>query len=436
MMNNKKSKILQALWLVFFMLAGSSPGYAFLQIEKATNGFDADVAPGPDIIEGSVVTWTYVVTNVDDGSGRTPTIFNVNVSDDQGVVITCDLGTNVELAGGDQMHCMGSGIATLGQYANIGTATGDGVDPVSDPSHYNGIPAPSSAITIETLTNGVDSDTAPGQTLTTGDAVNWSYVLNNTGGSDLNSVAVNDDQGVSVSCPSTTLVSGATMTCTASGTVIDGQYMNTGSVTALDPSGDQVFDSDPSHYLGFCQISVDIVKKTNNVDHAAAPGDELTIGDPVTWQYEVSNTGLCNLLNVGVTDDQGIVVSCPSAFLAPGDSMTCTGAGTVTTLGQYTNVGTVNASDRLRNTIQAQDSSFYFGLAEGATLAAVAGPDQSVDEGASVALDGTGSVIRSLLSGSRLLAPMCLRHSSASIPQRRRSTPLTSIPPVKRLPLS
>lgn len=392
-MKIKNSLLLQVLWLVFFMLSGVSPGFAELVIEKSTNGFDADVEPGPEIIVGTPVTWTYVVTNVDT-TGRGPTIFNVNVSDsDASISITCSDGENAILPVGNSMTCTGTGVATLGQYTNTGTATGDGVQPASDDSHYVGIPAPTSSISLETLTNGSDSDTAPGETLSTGNPVSWTYEVTNTGSTDLTNVVVNDDQGVTVNCPGSALATGTNMTCSGSGVVIDGQYMNNATVTAVDPSGNQVSDSDPSHYLGFCQISVDIVKKTNGQYIAETPGPELAIGDPVTWTYEVTNTSACNLLNIVVTDDQEVAVSCPQTELVAGEQMVCSANGNATTLGQYTNVATVYAGDRLRNQIQAQDSSFYFGLAEGATLAAVAGPDQTVDEGtASVSLDGTGSI--------------------------------------------
>ena len=47
-----------------------------IDIEKSTNGDDADAAPGPSILVGSTVTWQYVVTNL----GNTP-ISGVDVDD-------------------------------------------------------------------------------------------------------------------------------------------------------------------------------------------------------------------------------------------------------------------------------------------------------------------------------------------------------------------
>lgn len=113
------------------------------------------------------------------------------------------------------------------------------------------IPVSIPSISIEKYTNGVDADTAPGPMITIGDSVTWEYMVTNTGSFELNNVTVTDDQGVTVNHPKNTLATGESMTCTASGTAIAGQYTNLGTVTADPPDGlDAVSDSDPSHYYG------------------------------------------------------------------------------------------------------------------------------------------------------------------------------------------
>ncbi len=88
-----------------------------IDIEKATSGHDADEAPGPSIVTGATVEWTYVVTN----TGNVP-LSNVAVTDDQGVVVSCAQDV---LAPGESMTCVASGTAQSGQYANVGTAAGE-----------------------------------------------------------------------------------------------------------------------------------------------------------------------------------------------------------------------------------------------------------------------------------------------------------------------
>ncbi len=89
------------------------------------------------------------------------------------------------------------------------------------------------------------------------------------------------------------------------------------------------------------------------------------MGEPVTWDYVVTNTGDITLVGVSVSDDQGVAVSCPQSSLAPGQSTTCTGSGLATS-GQYRNVGTVTADsvDPLCPSVADSDASHYWGETE------------------------------------------------------------------------
>jgi uncharacterized repeat protein (TIGR01451 family) len=113
-----------------------------ITIEKSTNGADADAPPGPYILVGDPVDWTYEVTN----TGNI-TLVNVGVTDSESVAVSCLQGT---LFVGEAMTCTASGTALAGQYGNTGTATGTPPSsaPISDSddSHYFGVQ------------EGVDSD--------------------------------------------------------------------------------------------------------------------------------------------------------------------------------------------------------------------------------------------------------------------------------------
>lgn len=109
-----------------------------ISIKKSTNGEDADQAPGPSILVGSPVTWTYVVANI-----GTVNLTNVVVVDDRGVAVSC--GGQTTLVVGQSMTCTGSGVATLGQYRNVGAVTASsssGAVNDSDASHYLGTTTP------------------------------------------------------------------------------------------------------------------------------------------------------------------------------------------------------------------------------------------------------------------------------------------------------
>ena len=230
-----------------------------IQIEKDTNGFDADLsADAPRINAGNGVTWTYVVTN----PGNDP-ITNVLVSDNVLGNITNRISqsngnTDEVLDPGEVWTYQATGVATAGLYSNIGTVNGRDSRNTSlsdtDPSHYFGSLA---SIDIEKATNGIDADlAAQGPTLFIGDTVTWTYVVTNTGNEDLNNVQVTDNRiGAITNITNqgdgdTTLGPGETWTYQATGTVSEGAYENLGSVVANSVGGMTVQDQDLSHYLG------------------------------------------------------------------------------------------------------------------------------------------------------------------------------------------
>ncbi len=106
------------------------------------------------------------------------------------------------------------------------------------------------AIDIEKSTNGDDADTEPGPEILVGDPVIWEYVVTNVGDLDLTDIVVSDDQGVTVDCPQDSLEPGDFMTCTASGTAVEGQYSNIGTATGTHGDGEKATESDASHYFG------------------------------------------------------------------------------------------------------------------------------------------------------------------------------------------
>jgi hypothetical protein len=104
-----------------------------IDIEKYTNGEDADEGPGPEIPIGEKVTWTYKVDNTG----------NVKVD----YVVTDDkLGEICKgsLEPGQSVECTAEGIAEIGPYENSATVVATNEEcgvrcDDTDPSHYTGI---------------------------------------------------------------------------------------------------------------------------------------------------------------------------------------------------------------------------------------------------------------------------------------------------------
>ncbi len=134
-----------------------------IDIEKLTQGLDADTPPGPHIPIGWPVVWVYRVEN----TGAVD-LTNVTVVDDNGTPgnpsddYTCTIGA---LASGavDYTTCHQIGTAEAGQYANIATVTGD-YDGITvedaDPSHYLGVEPPTLTLDPDEATNQLPTDTS------------------------------------------------------------------------------------------------------------------------------------------------------------------------------------------------------------------------------------------------------------------------------------
>ncbi|HRX59665.1 MAG TPA: VWA domain-containing protein [Candidatus Competibacter sp.] len=338
----------------------AAPG---IQIEKATNGQDADNAPGPLVTPGSPVTWSYVVTNT--GS---ETINSINVVDDHAGTVTCPQAT---LAPGASMTCTDKiGTAITGQYENRATVTGipvisEGTVTDEDLSHYFGVVA---ALTVKKFTNGVDADVPPGPAIAIGQAVYWTYVVTNTGNIPLASWTVSDsDPKAKITCPSVVLVPSASATCVAKGIALTGQYANVATASAPNPlGGPNITASDPSHYFG-AQPALILEKTTNGEDADDPPGPFIAVGQPITWSYKVTNTGNTPLTDLLVVDSELGAVPCNNTSLATGESTTCSLSG-VATAGQYLNLSLALAYGTNSEIVGALDPSHYFGATPGIHL--------------------------------------------------------------------
>ncbi len=310
-----------------------------IDIEKSTNGEDADEAPGPEIIEGDPVTWEYVVTNY----GNTTLTDVVVVDNVLGAI--CGVGS---LGAGESFTCSVMGTATVGQYANLGTVTGwYGQQELndSDPSHYFGTPRfiPNPLIDLEKLVNGDDADVPSGPEILVGAPVTFEFIVTNVGNVDLSDVTVSDDVFGAV-CGFGLLAMGDSATCTVTTVAVEGQHANTGTATGWY-QGQSTSDSDPGHYLGrppfIPKPKLDFEKWVNGADADKAPGIYVTPGSPVTFEYRVTNTGNVTLDNILVADNVlGII--CWVATLAPGETTVCT-ATSIAIAGQYMNIGKAGA---------------------------------------------------------------------------------------------
>jgi hypothetical protein len=193
------------------------PGGDFsVGIIKDTLAFGSSVE-GKTVLVGTQLTWTYSVTT---GGGDPIPRDLLTVTDDHNLVITYQSGDDGDdlLELGETWLYTATGVATAGQYNNIGTATVTteaGQDAVTDfdtSSYFGADPK----IAITKVTTGTDSashtNTGDGINVVTGTNVLWTYTLTNTGNEPLSDVKIVDDMGTPATADDVTLTAANTHT--------------------------------------------------------------------------------------------------------------------------------------------------------------------------------------------------------------------------------
>src|SRR5919199_1786050 len=224
------------------------------------------------------------------------------------------------------------------------------------------------------ITNRISGDTNNNNLLDTNEV--WTYKVTNNGNIDLTNLEVKDDNGTPLNTSDDFVVGtiaslpvGSNQTLQKTSTAITGAYANIG--TASNTYTDGVGNSkdlsvtDPSNYFG-ANPALKVNKLTNGFD-----GKEILAGKPITWTYEVTNTGNVNLSNIQVKDDNGTPANTSDDFvvgtiasLASGQSTTLQKTSTAVA-GAYTNIGKASNTytDGVGNStnVSATDPSNYFG---------------------------------------------------------------------------
>jgi hypothetical protein len=343
-----------------------------ISIVKFVNGADANTPPGETVAVGDDAVFTYELAN----TGNLD-IADVSLTDDILGPITCPATT---LAVGETMTCTITAPATGGAYVNIGTVTGQPQAPdgsgdygvpleESDPANYFG---GDPSMTIVKSVNGEDANTAPGAFIAVGDDAVFTYDITNTGNLTIDNISLIDDVLGPITCPATSLAADASMTCTATAAATAGPYTNTGTVTGQPmgadgtPHGDPLEEDDPANYFG-TDPGMSIVKYVNGEDANAPLGAPVSVGDPVTFDYVITNTGNLDIYDVALTDDILGPVECPATVLEVGETMTCTIVD-VAVGGPYVNIGTVtgqpqapDGSGDYGDPLEESDPANYFG---------------------------------------------------------------------------
>ncbi len=185
--------------------------------------------------------------------------------------------------------------------------------------------------------------------LMSGTPVPYDFVVTNSGGAAITDLSVDDPKIGPVSCPTTTLAVGQTVTCSATYLVTPadadhGSIDNTATASGT-ADGEPVTSPPSSQSVPIERAPGLTVEKT-----AQTPGP-YSVGQTVTYTYTARNTGGVALTDLRLRDDHVSDITCESTTLSPadseGESTTCSGTYAITAddgaVGSVTNTATAAA---------------------------------------------------------------------------------------------
>ncbi len=329
------------------------------------------------------ITYTYTVTN----TGNV-TLYDIDITEDAGSFSGTGLVPSpVYLSGGADLDGDADGwdlapsssltfTATYeatqadvdaGEVSN--QATVSGVDPneaaVEDLSDDNAVDEDDPTVTtiLRSAQVSVSKSASPLTVSSVGETVTYTITVQNTGNVTLSGVTVTDpqvapgvpdcDPGVGESNVVSTMLPGATATCSASYPVTQadldaGAWTNTATVTATGANGASVEETGSATVDAVQMPELEVVKTSVlSVDQDGSA--DITLGDVVVYTVTATNTGNVSVTDVVVSDPMLTPTSTSCATLAPGGSCVLTGTHTVTLAeaddGEIVNVASAVADD-------------------------------------------------------------------------------------------
>ncbi len=276
---------------------------------------------------GEVITYTYTVTNT--GAG---TLFAVSATDDKlgDVTLSSDTLTPGEVATGTA-----AAVVTEHDFPGplVSTVTATGTDETGAVITARAIASvglTSARPSIAVLKEAQDHRgfaISPLSSLAIGETITYVYSVTNTGEAVLTNLSAMDNQLGKVPLGKATLAPWEKTSGTLSKVItqqdLPGPLENTVTVTATDPSGAQVTDSDTVSLLEISfETAIELIKDVEPT--------EAEVGDTLTYTYTITNTGDVTFIDLELADDQLGAITLPEKVLGPGERLTVTAEYVVT----------------------------------------------------------------------------------------------------------
>ena len=344
---------------------------------------------GPDV--GDTIPYTFTITN----SGNIA-LATTRVDDAKVGTVTCPTGS---LAPGASRTCTATYTLTqadvdAGRVVNTATATGTSAagSVTSAEATATRTFTPASSFTFAKQAAPVDDVNGNGRT-DAGDTLRYTFTFTNTGATTLSGAAVSDPRIGPVTCPTTAIAPGASLSCARTYTLtqadVDSGAVNntaTGTMTAPEGRPQPVSRTAAVSTPITAANTLALVKSAGPVVDANGSGRQ-DAGDTVAYSFRLTNNGNQTLATPAVSDPKVGTVTCGPTSIAPGASITCTATYRLTQAdvdaGQVANTATASAADPRGFAVASGSSS--------TTTTITRTPSLVLDKIAETAVDANGN---------------------------------------------
>ncbi|MDH3499288.1 MAG: carboxypeptidase regulatory-like domain-containing protein [Acidimicrobiia bacterium] len=292
------------------------------------------------VVQGGDANFTVEVANTGDVD-----LSNVIISDPGAPGCALNVGT---LAAGSStsVTCTVAGVAA--DFTNTASVAAD--DPLGNPL------SASDSGDVKVLVPGIEIQKTPDvQTVGYGATVTFTITITNSGETDLTNVTVAD--GLVPACDTliASLLGGASASYTCDAIDVTADMTNVVDVTADDPLGASVADSDSA--------AVDVITPVIDIEKTPDLQTVMT-GADATFTITLMNTGDVTLSNVVVTDALAPACDATFASLTPGQVQSYSCSLTAVTA-DFVNTADVTAQDPLARPLSDSDTAAVDVIAPG-----------------------------------------------------------------------
>ena len=301
----------------------------------------------PVVPVGGNSNWVFTITNTKDLEAKQGWAFTTPVP--AGLTVT---GAATSTCAGASVSVSGGNVVVTGGNLAKGATSCTITVPVSPPADGT-YTAPASAFSVIWALNepadaslstsqlALAASVDPTAATAAGQNATFKFEVTNSGSAAVQDlkIAVSSFTGSgtlgTITCPSTTLASGATTTCTAAYTTTQAD-IDAGSVSVTAKANAQATGATDRTESNSDSATLTVLGNRSIGITAVNPGSMSNAGDVKTFTFNVTNTGQAtlNTVSVRIEDFSGSgtppTFTCAATTLAAGASTTCTGTYTVT----------------------------------------------------------------------------------------------------------